>query len=129
MQKLLLIVILTTCAALDARADDRVAKLEAKIQQLELRILQSEIRIQKLEALLSKGSAKPIQVRPGDYLNKANWRKLKKGMSKDQVKAILGDPPKVSASSIGDRWDYPRISDAYVSFNTRDLVTGWVEPN
>ena len=52
MKKILLIVILTTCAALDARADDRVAKLEARIQQLEL-------RVQKLEALLTLAEAFP----------------------------------------------------------------------
>lgn len=134
MKKLLLIVIFTTCAALDARADGvdihaatAIAKLEAKIQQLEL-------RIQKLEALYESGLPKrtPAKAKPvGDSRNVANWRRLKKGMSIDQLIAILGEPSSVTIINESELWFYKGgkpVEIGSVHLDKNDRVQSWTSP-
>jgi hypothetical protein len=133
MKKILLIVILTTCAALDARADDRVAKLEARIQQLEL-------RVQKLEALLTLAEAfppnslppkgSPTNAKPvGNSRDVANWRRIKRGMTIDQLIAILGKPTSVTIISDNELWFYKGKSGlGSVSLDKNDRVQRWSSP-
>ena len=120
---LILFVILAVFAAHGAEAEDRVARLEERITQLERRVA-------RLEALLSKAeTAQAPQIRPGDYRSKANWRRLKLGMTKTQVKEILGDPPKQRANAVlGDYWYYPDVLGGHVQFDTSGRVEGWDEP-
>ena len=65
------------------------------------------------------------------------WRQLSKGMSRAQVRAILGDPRRVEAiSGYFEKWGYgPDASTAYVTFGTSirfpdtlDKLEGWQEP-
>lgn len=120
---LILFVIFTVFTANEAGSDDRIATLEQRIAQLER-------RVEELEVLLNKAKiAQAPQVRPGDYRNKANWRCLKLGMTKSQVKQILGDPPKQDANAVlGDNWYYPDVLGGRVSFNTSGRVDSWNEP-
>ena len=66
-----------------------------------------------------------------------NWRKLAKGMSRQEVRAILGEPRHVESISVYfEKWQYS--SDpwvAYVTFGTSyrfpdtfDKLEGWREP-
>ncbi len=127
---LILFVLFAVCAAHPAGADDRVAKLEARIAKLERRVA-------KLEALLRQAAkvsprkadnVRAPQIRPGDYKNKANWRRLKRGMTQAQVTEILGDPPKLSAYETGDHWYYPDILSGKVEFDKSGRVKSWSEP-
>ena len=47
-----------------------------------------------------------------------NWRKLDKGMTKKQVRGLLGEPYKVETGSISQTWNYgkSRYSDGNVEF-------------
>ncbi len=110
-------------SAQEMQAEDRVSKLEKRIIELELRVA-------KLEKLLSATQSEPtIQIKPGNYQKMANWRRLRVGMTKAQVKAILGDPPRRRVSPIGfDYWYYPDELGARVQFDRSGKLSGWDEP-
>ena len=120
---LILTVIFVAFSAQEMQADDRVLKLEKRIIELELRVA-------KLEKLLSRTQPDPpIQIKPGNYRNRANWRRLKLGMTKAQVKAILGDPPRRRVMSPGfDFWYYPDVLGPQVQFDMSGQLSGWTEP-
>ena len=65
------------------------------------------------------------------WKDKANWRKLKTGMTMNQVRQVLGEPGKVSTRTIVDivytRWYYPDALGGDVAFKD-GRVTGWGEP-
>ena len=65
------------------------------------------------------------------------WRQLSKGMSRAQVRSILGEPRRVEAiSGYFEKWGYDRDPmTAYVTFGTSgrfpdtlDKLEGWREP-
>jgi hypothetical protein len=67
----------------------------------------------------------------------ARWRQLSKGMSREQVRSILGEPRRVEAiSAYFEKWGYAQDSaTAYVTFGTSarfpetlDKLEGWREP-
>ena len=67
----------------------------------------------------------------------AKWRQLAKGMSRSQVRSILGEPRRVEAiSGYFEKWGYDRDPmTAYVTFGTSgrfpdtlDKLEGWREP-
>ena len=67
----------------------------------------------------------------------ARWRQLSKGMSREQVRSILGEPRRVEAiSGYFEKWGYDRDPmTAYVTFGTSgrfpdtlDKLEGWREP-
>lgn len=67
----------------------------------------------------------------------AKWRQLSKGMSRSQVRAILGEPRRVEAiSGYFEKWGYGLdATTAYVTFGTSnrfpdtlDKLEGWQEP-
>ena len=120
---LFLSVIFVAFSAQEIQADDRVAKLEKRIIELELRVA-------KLERLLATTQSEPpTQIKPGNYRNKANWRRLQLGMTKAQVKAILGDPPRRRVMPPGfDYWYYPDVLGPHVLFDTSGKLMGWDEP-
>ena len=55
-----------------------------------------------------------------------NWRALKRGMNKIQVRNLLGEAYRVDASSTVETWTYNPSGS--VDFSTADLVNGWHEP-
>lgn len=87
-----------------------------------------------LEALLNKAkTAQAPKIRPGDYRNKANWRRIKMGMTRAQVREILGDPPPPGYPSphslAGSRkWLYPDAIGGSVHFSPSGRVDGWRAP-
>lgn len=97
--------------------DSRIQKLEETIQILER-------RVDYLENKSREPSVKS-EVAP----DKVNWRKLQKGMSEDDVKALLGSPTKINMYSSFAVWYYGIPSGGIVEFdsNTRTLKS-WQEP-
>jgi hypothetical protein len=105
--------------------------LNKKIKELEQKIVQLEQRIVKLEGIIlqyQKDQAKPVVNSPTRWKDKASWRLLKKGMGKDEVRQILGEPPKVVANiHYGDIWYYPDAQGGNVSFDKDNVLTSWSE--
>lgn len=105
-----------------ASEKDDISHLKQKISEL-------ENRIKDLETML-KISREPGEKKAenGDgWWNKKTWRKLKEGMSQEQVKKILGEPVKTIK---GRRviWYYPNFYRGFVSFDENGNLTGWNAP-
>jgi hypothetical protein len=102
-----------------------------KIKELEQMIVRLEQRIVKLEGIvfeLQKQQAKPVAASATKWKDKANWRLLKKGMSKQEVERILGAAPKIVTNSYyGDIWYYPDLEGGNASFDTEGILTSWSE--
>jgi hypothetical protein len=100
-----------------AHADDaaRVSRLESEIQQLRTQIDEQNRRIQRLEAELGRrsgGASTPRQPKPATdgtparrpaatgpqpWQQRAPWARVAKGMSAEQVIAVLGEPTAVES--------------------------------
>ena len=124
MKKTIFIIILLLIA-LNANAFGQ--SLETRIETLEMKVLSLERRIMELEKALklvtSSPEKKPIKM--GNWQNKANWRALKKGMSMDEVKSLLGEPHKINQYHYSTSWWY---GFGTISFDEHDIVDGWSEP-
>ena len=58
----------------------------------------------------------------------AVWKKLRNGMTPDEVRALLGEPCKTLELEDGQKWDYsPTPNQASVLF-TYGKVSGYVKP-
>jgi hypothetical protein len=105
--------------------------LAQKVKRLEQALARLEQRIGRLEGIileLQKSQAKPIAASPNRWKDKANWRLLKKGMSKNEVGQILGEPLKIIANAYyGDIWLYPDLQGGNASFDKDGLLTSWKE--
>ena len=99
--------------------DERIRLLEAQIVQL-------NGRVSALEGMLNqaKASQQPIVTGEG-WKSRANWRKLKMGMSEDEVRALLGEPERIDGGSISN-WKYP--NRGVVVIYRPEGVDNWTEP-
>jgi SmpA / OmlA family len=97
--------------------DSRVQKLEEAVRVLERRvaILEDELREETAPTPVASGTA--------------NWRKLRNGMSQEDVEQLLGSPSKVDANLYSIAWYYGYPSGGRVQFDARSRkVEGWNEP-
>jgi hypothetical protein len=62
------------------------------------------------------------------WRNVALWRGLRKGMSKEQVRQILGEPGKITELSTLTLWYYGYPSGGEVTFGASGDVSSWSEP-
>lgn len=95
---------------------ERVRYLEKRVRELAL-----EIRLLKT-AGVSNPTPPPLR----------KWRRLRKGMSQDDVLEILGEPGSIKTHSAGEWWYYPDRLGGKVSFSqpgiSERIVIGWTEP-
>jgi hypothetical protein len=97
--------------------ESRVEKLEKTVRLLERRVATLEDHLRQRNAALSVLS------------DKANWRKLQKGLSETDVEKLLGSPSKVDAFGSFTIWHYGYPSGGQVQFDgTSRTVRGWHEP-
>ena len=109
---------LTASFSAMASDSDRITRLEKEVQELKLRLANLE-KPQANQAL----NQRPTPSAEG-WKNLTSWRSLKKGMSYDDVRAILGEPARVRGGNITN-WSYPNRSD--VTFY-EDKLDSWSEP-
>lgn len=96
-------------------ADPRIDRLEQTVKAL-------ESRVASLEAQLAERQP-ASQVAPAN----AKWRKLKSGMTENDVEQLLGSPEKVDSNPVFVLWWYP--SYGHVQFDGRShTVREWSEP-
>ena len=103
-----------------------MAQDSERIKQLEREVQDIKMRLANLEApSKSSDSQKPVVSEKHKVI--ANWRMLKKGMSFDEVRAILGEPLRVNGGTI-TTWLYTnQVSISRVNF-FRDKLDDWSEP-
>ena len=113
---------ISTIAAGQNVSTDRLIRqidsLQRRTDDLERRVSQLEARVKDQP---SRSQVAPASANPRDI---ANWRRLRRGMTMDDVRALLGEPESVNAGYI-TTWHYPKLAE--VSF-TAEKVYGWSEP-
>lgn len=99
-----------------------------RIDSLERRTVDLERRVAELEALIR---VEPSRVRTvpasSDPRDVANWRRLRRGMTMDAVRALLGEPESVNSNPIVTTWRYPDFGSVTFS-SSSEKVDGWSEP-
>ena len=119
MKKALLFILLTTPAIVQTSEIDELKQLVISLNQ---HVVNLEKRVKELEKQIK---SKPVNI----SIEKAAWRKLKRGMSFSQVRSILGEPKTIDAG-YHTYWYYS--SNTYsskVTFDNNERVSGWDEPN
>jgi hypothetical protein len=96
---------------------DRITQLEKEVQEL-------KTRLSSLESPLDKAVIQKPTLTSEGWRKLANWRSLKKGMSFEEVRAILGEPGRIQGGTL-TYWTYP--DRASVTFYN-DRLDGWTEP-
>ena len=98
--------------------DERVHILEEHVATLQQKV-----------ARLEQNASSAITTDTGYMGNtsKTVWRSLKKGMTKSDIRALLGEPGKITTFYGGELWYYPDALGGTVDF-TGDTVSGWSEP-
>jgi outer membrane protein assembly factor BamE (lipoprotein component of BamABCDE complex) len=102
-----------------------------RIDLLERRTADLEQRVRELEALIRiEPSPSPPVSASARWRDLQNWRRLRRGMSMDEVRVLLGEPERVNAGAFTFwHWD-SRLGHAgpTVTFDNRGRVHGWSEP-
>jgi hypothetical protein len=119
MRTLLLAIVLTlTTFSSFANDSERITQLENQVNELKL-------RIQKLENPQSNASNQQKQVVANEGAKSiANWRKLNRGMSYNDVRGLLGEPLRIEGGGVA-YWMYS--NNGRVTF-VRDTLSSWNEP-
>lgn len=110
---------LTSSFSSFASDSDRITQLEKEVQDLKHRLTQLES-----PPVGSTMRPKPAVASNGDWKILANWRSLKKGMSYEEVRALLGEPTRIQGGNM-TYWFYPSRSG--VTFY-EDKLDFWTEP-
>jgi hypothetical protein len=101
-----------------AQSDPRVDRLEAEVRDLQL-------RLSKIEAAQGGPAVGQTPEASGSgWKSISNWRQLKTGMTPEQVRAILGEPRRITGGSIAE-WLYP---NGGVSTFMDEKLYRWKEP-
>jgi len=107
--------LLAFSGASHAQDSDRITHLEKEVQELKLRLTNLET---------PQGGSKPVASNEG-WKFFANWRLLKKQMSYEEVRAILGEPERIE-DRVFTNWFYSNRGS--VTFYN-DKLEGWYEPH
>ena len=115
--------LLTT--ALVATACSSFANDSERLREIENEIYQLKVRVKQLENAQPNANNQQKQVVANEGAKSlVNWRRLKTGMSYDDVRALLGEPTRIEGGSVS-YWYY--LNQASVVF-IRDKLERWNEP-
>jgi hypothetical protein len=108
--------------------DTSTASLLRRVEQLEKTNANLERRVRELEAFLSRNPASaaasaPTTLNSNKSRELANWRRLKVGMSMEDVRQILGEPERIDGGGVATwHWDTGRVT--FIN----EKLTAWFEP-
>jgi hypothetical protein len=89
-----------------------------------LTVPEQEILAGEIAALMGSGGSAQSTAPAG--IEKSQWRKLHRRMSKDDVRKLLGEPRSISASRYCESWTY--YSSGTVTFDSKGRLDFWIEP-
>jgi len=73
--------------------------------------------------------AKPAPITNVPWKDKNTWRQLQIGMTKAEVRSLLGEPGYIENFDTGDNWFYPNTGYAFVQFDEGGHLSHWAEPH
>ena len=116
----LLLAIALTLSTFSSFASD-----SERITQLENEIYELRLRVKQLENFQSNANNQPKQVVVNEGAKSlANWRRLNRGMSHNDVRAVLGEPLRIEGGVLTS-WHY--ANNGRVDY-IRDKLDSWKEP-
>lgn len=121
-------------AALTLGSGSSFAELQSdeyakRVERLETQLLSLEERIKVLEGTAAKIPPGSQSMKGSvDWKNRENWRALRKGMTKDEVRSLLGEPDYATASGSFETWYWTKRYGPNVTFH-EESVYGWEEPD
>ena len=110
--------------ALSATTLSSFASDSARVSQLENEVNELRLRVQKLENFQPNANNQKQVVANEGLKSIVNWRKLKTGISYNEVRELLGEPLRIEGGGIATWW-YEK--NGRVVFN-RDTLYSWDEP-
>ncbi len=97
-----------------------------RLRQLENEIQEIKSRLSRIENLPPNSIASNRNFTSKDgWKQLTNWRTIKKGMTQDEIRNLLGDPENIRTSSNFTWWKYPKNGDVRFYDEKTD---GWTEP-
>lgn len=108
----------------------RIAELERRVAELERLVSQLQQRLAKLEKRDGENTgARSQAAATGDWKNRSNWRQLRRGMTEEDVRRLLGEAGKVDVNEYFFTWYYGYPGGGSVQFDTESRrVESWSEP-
>jgi len=108
-----------------------VDSLIRRIDLLERTTIELERRVGGLEALIKSEASRDRSVPASPkWRDLQNWRRLRRGMTMDEVRALLGEPERVEAlGGVATYWRWESGGGARVEFDGHSsTLNGWSEP-
>jgi hypothetical protein len=108
--------------------------LEQRISILESRTTELEHKVGELQKMINQPSQNTAQaqtsIAKGNWKNISNWRTgLQKGMTKKQVREIMGEPNKIETyTKLGEDWIYGFQGSGEIHFSPQGVLESWKEP-
>src|SRR5258708_24114100 len=104
---LLSVIVAASTAAVARGQESSSDSLNRRIVLLERKVADLDQRVRELETLIK---VEPSRDRPvpasAKWRDLANWRRPRRGMNKDPVRALLGQPERGDANSILTTWPW-----------------------
>lgn len=125
----MLAVLVATSAPRLAEAQEATPnQLRQRIEFLESQVSDLEQRVRDLEAIIKPEPARtrPMPA-PANWREITNWRQLRRGMTIDQVRALLGAPERVETNGPLTLWTWGTPNEARLLFFDEGL-SSWSEP-
>jgi outer membrane protein assembly factor BamE (lipoprotein component of BamABCDE complex) len=121
------LIVPAVAAAQNASADSLVRRIAV----LERTTLELQSRVRDLEALIKSEPSRDRSVQSSiKWRDLQNWRRLRRGMSMDEVRTLLGEPGRVvSYGAVGTIWHWDS-GGAEVRFDgSSEKLAAWSEPS
>ena len=113
------------CRLSHAHDSERIDQLEQEIESLKVLLSILMIAQAATSEEMDAEEADSAKNTDAKWAKLENWRRLKRNMSYEQVRNLLGEPEQVSGGAF-TRWSYPDLGS--VTFYD-DKVHGWHEPH
>jgi len=126
----------TEAARANRQLQNRVTELDGANRALQTQVAELEREKRRLQARVTdlEGENRGLSQQRNELQqrgqNQSKWRQIRLGLSKSEVRRILGEPVRVQRSYEIESWEYSDegIDGPYVWFQRGDLVTSWQEP-
>ena len=134
LNKMLLIMFMFYAIPRIAYADDaEIRDLQNRIEYLEKKVEAMDQTLTKMMAILNASpsvsrSQQSVTPDPLKWRDKQNWRRLRSGMSKDEVTDLLGEPDRIDKFPSFEVWSYGDYGSGFVHFSSHGKAESWSEP-
>ena len=130
---LLMMFVLCAIPWLSYGDDAQINELRNRVELLQKQVkTMNQTLTQMMDILngLSSVSSSQPSVTPNQlkWEDRQNWRKLRSGMSKDEVRDLLGEPDNIDKYTFYEDWLYGVPPHGMVKFSSEEKLDSWHEP-